>query len=326
MAVSPSADFAASNYWVDVVFDTTAGETHALAVNLIGSGSVTRSPDKTAYNDGETVTLTPVPAAGWAFTGWSGLDAADLTNNGNGTWSLLMNGDKALAATFTQDEYTLMVTSAHGVVTRNPDQATYRYGDTVQLTATPAAGWSFANWTGDATGTTNPLSVLIDGNKTVTANYTQDQYTLTITKVGNGTVSKAPDQASYTYNTAVALTATADPGWTFAGWSVCEGTGTCSVTMDGNQSVTATFAAVPPVPAVSINTIKLYWQAVQQPVTHYNVYQSTTKPYFEHCEPGDPENVCSVHSVSEPSELSYPLLVDTAFNYYYFVPRGQWHR
>ena len=71
-----------------------------------------------------------------------------------------------------QNAYTLTVVSAHGTVAKVPDQVTYHYGDTVQLTATPAAGWSFANWTGDATGTTNPLSVLINGNKTVTANFT----------------------------------------------------------------------------------------------------------------------------------------------------------
>jgi uncharacterized repeat protein (TIGR02543 family) len=47
---------------------------------------------------------------------------------------------------------------------------------------------------------------------------------------------------AYRHGTVVTLTATADTGSTFAGWSgACTGSGACSVTMDGNKSVTATF-------------------------------------------------------------------------------------
>ena len=46
----------------------------------------------------------------------------------------------------------------------------------------------------------------------------------------------------YVSGTAVALTATPDPGTVFAGWSgACSGTGECDVTMDSDRSVTATF-------------------------------------------------------------------------------------
>jgi uncharacterized repeat protein (TIGR02543 family) len=72
--------------------------------------------------------------------------------------------------------YTIDITSAHGTVTKSPDQTTYHYGDVVQLTATPNTGWTFANWTGDLNSSTNPDSVTIHGNTSVTANYTQNIY------------------------------------------------------------------------------------------------------------------------------------------------------
>jgi uncharacterized repeat protein (TIGR02543 family) len=50
----------------------------------------------------------------------------------------------------------------------------YTRDTTATLTATPDRGYLFANWTGDATGTTNPLSVLMDADKTVGANFTPD--------------------------------------------------------------------------------------------------------------------------------------------------------
>ncbi len=71
-------------------------------------------------------------------------------------------------------DYTLTVTSAHGKVNRD-DPGPYHYGDVVHLTAIPDAGWSFSNWSGDATGTNNPVAVTINSGKRVTANYTQNR-------------------------------------------------------------------------------------------------------------------------------------------------------
>ena len=59
---------------------------------------------------------------------------------------------------------------------------------------------------------------------------------------GSGSISLNPPGGTYSYGTVVALTATADAGSTFTGWSgACSDSGACSVTMDGAKSVTATF-------------------------------------------------------------------------------------
>lgn len=46
----------------------------------------------------------------------------------------------------------------------------YTAGTVVQLTAVPNTGFSFLNWSGSASGTTNPVSITMNGNKSVTAN------------------------------------------------------------------------------------------------------------------------------------------------------------
>ena len=79
-------------------------------------------------------------------------------------------------------------TVGSGTVARSPEKATYHYGEVVTLTATAAAGWTFVGFSGDTTTD----SITIDGNKTVTATFTQNEYTLTINTVGNGTVSNHP--------------------------------------------------------------------------------------------------------------------------------------
>jgi hypothetical protein len=53
--------------------------------------------------------------------------------------------------------------------TVNPTNATYPAGTSVQLTATPATYYRFANWMGAASGTNNPISVVITTNLSVQA-------------------------------------------------------------------------------------------------------------------------------------------------------------
>lgn len=77
----------------------------------------------------------------------------------------------------------------NGTITKAPDIALYDEGSTVQLTATSSTGYHLGNWSGDATGTTNPLSVTMSANKTITATFAINTYTLTATTGANGTIT-----------------------------------------------------------------------------------------------------------------------------------------
>ena len=134
-----------------------------------------------------------------------------------------------------------------GTVYTDPVKSTYSCGEVVTLTATAELGWSFAGWSGDLFGMTNPVTVTMTGSKVITATFTQDEYDVTETIVGQGSVNNTPGNP-YHYNEIATLEPVADPGWTFAGWSGPDagelsdnGDGTWSITMDGNKSVTATF-------------------------------------------------------------------------------------
>jgi len=141
--------------------------------------------------------------------------------------------------------HTLSVTvpSGGGSVTKDPDQTSYAEGTLVSLEAVPQAGWTFANWGGALSGSDNPETITMDGDKTVTATFTQNDYTLTINIVGSGSVDKVPDQATYHFGDSVELTANANPSYTFSGWSgdLSGSTNPDTVTIDANLEVTATF-------------------------------------------------------------------------------------
>jgi len=212
---------------------------YTLTVNLDGNGTVDADPDQTTYVYGDVVTLTATADPGWTFSAWSG----DASGTGIST-TVSITGNMAVTATFTQDDYTLIVnTDGNGTVEANPDQTTYVYGDVVTLTAIADPGWTFGAWSGDASGTALSTTVTITGDMSVTATFTQDDYTLTLNADGNGTVDADPDQTTYIYGDVVTLTAIANPGWTFDAWSG-DASGTAlstTVTITGNMAVTATF-------------------------------------------------------------------------------------
>jgi len=133
--------------------------------------------------------------------------------------------------------------SGSGYITKNPDQGTYANGDPVILTAIAYAGWSFNSWGGDLGGSTNPQTIIMDDDKYVIAYFTQDQYTLTINIYGSGSVTKIPDQPTYTYGQVVTLTATPVFGWRFDHWSgaVSGSTNPISTVMYSSKTVNAYF-------------------------------------------------------------------------------------
>jgi uncharacterized repeat protein (TIGR02543 family) len=67
--------------------------------------------------------------------------------------------------------YSLTVNAANGSVSKTPNQSSYYSGRSVTLTAAASAGYQFSSWSGDVTGTTNPVTIIMDSNKTVTANF-----------------------------------------------------------------------------------------------------------------------------------------------------------
>jgi len=125
---------------------------------------------------------------------------------------------------------------------------TYTCSDDAPVQAFPAGGWVFTGWSDDLTGDINPTTVPMDGDKTVTANFTEvgvTYYTLDMEVVGNGTVT--PGDGSYPEGD-MTITATEDLGWEFDGWSTDDmgeiansSAESTTLTLDKDKTVTATF-------------------------------------------------------------------------------------
>jgi len=143
--------------------------TYTLTTGVVGSGYV--SPSSGTYDEGTVVTLTATPGTGYEFSHWSG-SVSGTTNPKN----ITMNNDKHVIANFTEVQiptYTLS-TNVIGNGSVSPSGGSYTEGTVVTLTATPATGWSFTGWSGDAGGTNTSTNITMNSNKSVTATFTED--------------------------------------------------------------------------------------------------------------------------------------------------------
>ncbi len=145
--------------------------TYTLNSTVVGQGTV--SPASGTYDEGTLVNLTASAAAGWEFSQW-GQDASGISP----TTTVTMDNDKSVTATFIEVVnpvyFSLSVsTIGEGSVTLNPDGGTYIEGTIVNLTANPASGYKFDNWSDDASGISTTTTVTMDADKNITANFSE---------------------------------------------------------------------------------------------------------------------------------------------------------
>ena len=214
---------------------------YALALTVLPGGIVNRNPDQPDYAPGTQVTLSAMPQAGHVFLGWSG--DADSTN---ASIQVTLDANKDITALFAPT-WTLAVTIpvAGGQVIRQPDQAQYVDGTLVQIEAQANAGFVFTGWSGDTNTTANRVTLMMDRNRSLQANF-QRVFYLSASVSGEGTVTVEPQKAYYLPGESVSLTAVPAPGFGFIGWSGdnTSAAAAITVTMNANASLTATFKRI----------------------------------------------------------------------------------
>jgi len=235
----------------DLTTDSTAG------------GSVTDPGEGTfTYEKGTVVDLEAAPDAGYDFDNWTG-DVGTIDDVNAATTTITMNGDYSITADFEEIpsvQYDLSITSTEGGSVTTPGEGTFNYtaGTVVDLVATPDAGYSFVEWTGDV-GTIADVNaaattITVNGDYSITADFEETssvQYDLSINSTEGGSVT-TPGEATFNYTagTVVDLEATPDAGYRFVNWTGDVGTiadvnaAATNVTMNGNYSITANFMGV----------------------------------------------------------------------------------
>jgi hypothetical protein len=237
-----------ANHTIDASFTTNPTYTLSITKAGTGSGTVTSSPSGTTFPAGTVVTLTATPDASSTFAAWSG----GVTGT-SPTCTVTTSADTAVTATFTLKTYTITATAGTGGSISPSGSITVDYGTSQSFSITPNSGYYIADVKVDGVsqgGVSSYTFSNVTADHSIEASFNAGPppvtyYTLTITKAGNGSgsVTTSPSGTTFSAGTVVTLTAKPDKNSTFKGWSggVTGTSPTCSLTMNADTTVTATF-------------------------------------------------------------------------------------
>ena len=234
-----------------------------LAAHVLGTGSVSAGGGIDCgtdcielYSKGTVVNLTAAAGPGTSFVRWRGACAGTSPS-----CAVSVSQFTSVFAEFSDSQR--LAVSLHGAGTGTVAASVgdlscpgacvdfYASGIQVTLTATPSAGSAFWEWSGACTGSSLTCTVTMDQARQVQAWFRAVKQ-LTVTRAGNGNGSVATQagdiscgatcSALFSVDSQIPLFATAAADSVFTGWSGgCTGTLDCTVLMDSDQTVTATF-------------------------------------------------------------------------------------
>lgn len=215
-----------------------------VAASPAAGGIIQRSPSGTCLAPGTQVTLTAVPATDYGFLGWSG----DTTGTANPI-TVTVDTVTSITANFATYTLTTQVSpEGAGSIARDPARTSYPPGTQVSLHAT-SGQFPFLGWSGDASGTANPIVVTMDGPKSVTAHYGAYTVAVNASPSSGGSVERVPSNDLYAAGSMVQINAVPSGGYAFTDWSG-DASGSDNplvLLVDANKTITANFALVPPV-------------------------------------------------------------------------------
>ncbi|MCR5588157.1 MAG: T9SS type A sorting domain-containing protein [Bacteroidales bacterium] len=214
--------------------------TVSVTANPNEGGSVTGGG---TYQEGTSCTVTATANTGYTFSNWT--ENGDVVST-NASYTFTVTGDRTLVANFTLNSYNVSVTanpSQGGTVTGG---GAYQHGASCTVSATANNGYTFANWTenGNVVSTNASYTFNVTSDRTLVANFTQQNYTITLSaNPSNG--GTATGGGAFHYGDNCTITATAANGYSFSNWTengnVVSSNANYTFTVTGNRTLVANF-------------------------------------------------------------------------------------
>ena len=189
---------------LSTAFDAEPGAVK-YSINVVQPANGSVAASATSATAGTTVKLTANPAEGYTLDYFT-LDGARI----NGNTFIMPARNVDVSAVFTANAYGITVVQpAGGTVSASATSATA--GTTIELTATPAEGYTLDYFTLDGERINGNTFIMPARNVDVSAVFTANAYSITVVQPAGGTVSAS--KLSAFFGEAVELTAVPDEGY-----------------------------------------------------------------------------------------------------------------
>ncbi|MEF8874730.1 MAG: hypothetical protein V5A88_08710 [Candidatus Thermoplasmatota archaeon] len=226
-------------------------EEFEFTVSVRGEGTTDPEPNTYIRLDGQEVTVEAVPDEGWQFSHWEGdVPEGQMEQE---TITIIVDSDKSLTAHFIEKFELTVEIAGEGVVEVDGDvvevpwSCNYSTGTEVELAAVGEEGWRFVEWRGDHETSEREITITMDEDKSIIANFERIEYELIIEVEGDGSTYPGSGSHMYPYEEEVLVEAFPEQGWVFDGWTG-DYTGeeeNANITIDENKSLTANFLQKP---------------------------------------------------------------------------------
>ncbi len=241
--VNPASLTISSTKNVTAIFSQARNLYTSVTPSLAGSVS----PSEGIFPYDTSIFLTAMPNSGYVFECWEGdIDAGSV--NDNPGFSTVGSNDLYITAKFVEPvELSINVTpNGAGTVSLSPSGGSYVPGTQVSLAPMPNTGWVFDHWEEAISGDDNPFNLLMDTDKSVTAFFVEETFTLSTSVVGAGSIVISPNLSSYPAGTLVSVIANPDPGNVFVNWGSDNDNlnNMITINMNENKSLQANFDTV----------------------------------------------------------------------------------
>ncbi len=166
-------------------------------------GTLSPAAGVRTYLSGTQVTLEATPNAGWVFRHWR---LGEETIDAN-PCAITLDSDRLIVAVFTERFSLSPTVVGKGTIAVEPELPEYAGGARVQLTATPAAEWTFSHWEcpGDLSvdgATVSPVDVVVDRDGKIVTAVFRSAHELVVATLGGGSVALNPDPGGHVANVA----------------------------------------------------------------------------------------------------------------------------
>ncbi len=185
------------------------------------------------YAAGTLISLVATPKPGYKFLNWSSLNGVVFRDANNPVTDFTMpSNEVTVTANFGHetplDNNFILQTDGNGVITLG-QSGNYTSGAAIVISAVPGSGYAFSNWISSNGGTFSDANsstttfYMPNGQTTVTANFLQELFGLTLyTDTNKGTITLASN-GSYAAGALITLAATPKEGFIFSGWTSSNG-------------------------------------------------------------------------------------------------------
>ncbi|VVB85523.1 Listeria-Bacteroides repeat domain (List_Bact_rpt) [uncultured archaeon] len=242
LSTSPSYSFTITG---NQTFVAEYSPAYTISVSTLPSGLNPQPAGGGNYPEGQTITITAQEVTGYTFRNW--------TENGNEVskstlHTLNVTGNQNLVAEYSQNQYTVSVSTSPQALNPQPDGgALYYYGQTATVVAQQVPGYTFKRWTedGNQVSTSTSYSFTVSGNRNLMAEYSS-VFTVSVSTSPPSLDPQPRGGGNYPEGKTIMVDAQPVSGYTFRRWiengNLVYEMASYSFTVAGNRNLVAEYS------------------------------------------------------------------------------------